>query len=353
MALKIAFSRNLTEEANAGRLNISPAYVKNLHIVNEPENEIFQYFMRADSTLSSPWDKEAFEKGVVDYLEWPFKNLSHYITQHLVAGFGLKHFPGVGAIAFFREIYSDQSFILVPVHAKKKRYHPPALAATYTPNTKKVSIQITPPETIQYTCYRIVMQSEYFAVENTVYELDTTIDAPTVKGDYIIYAIGYNENTGVYSSWSNELTFTVTEGNDTWEPEPMKVPMKLADLVDVNLVDLLNAQMLRYNSETHRWENVNTTEVGATRTITITLTASMWITESDGKFYQNIAVNGLTKYSKVDLQPSPEQLASLRAYGVTLTTKNSEGALRVYAIGVKPIENYVMQATITEVSSDG
>lgn len=352
MALKIAFSRNLTEEANAGRLNISPAYVKNLHIVNEPENEIFQYFMRADSTLSSPWDKKAFEKGVVDYPAWPFKDLNHYITQHLVSGFGLKHFPGVGAIAFFQDMHSNQSFILVPVHAKKKGYHPPTLAATYTPNTKKVSIQITPPEKMHYTCYRIIMQSEYFAVEDTIYELDTTIDAPAVKGNYIIYAIGYNEETGVCSSWSNELTFTVTEGNDTWEPEPMKVPMKLTDLIDVNLVDLLNAQMLRFNAETQKWENVSATAVGATRIVEITLLAAKWVADAElSTYYQEVTIPGTTEFSKVDLQPSAEQLIIFHERDVNFTTVNEDGIITVHAVGDKPQHDYVIQATVTEVTS--
>lgn len=345
MALAFEIVKNLTADADQ---NIEPYYVRTPYLIHEHDNSLFQYYIQSETDLA--WDKRA-DVSLGQYKVLPWVDPQHHLTTRAVSKIGAKQFPQIGAIGFYKDLYTSQSYILVPVHDKQKTFKPPTIDATLSDSIVKLTI--TPPKDITYSCYKIIMRSGYFAVEYVVYNPTTTVAAPLINGTYEVTAIGYNELTGVYSSTSNVVNITVTNGRDSWEPEALQVYLRLRDLVDVNLVDLLNAQMLRFNAETQKWENVDATALGASRTITIALTASMWITESDGRFYQNITVNGLTKYSKVDLQPNPEQLTSLRAYGITLTTKNSEGALRVYAVGVKPIESYVLQATVTEVSVNG
>ena len=89
------------------------------------------------------------------------------------------------------------------------------------------------------------------------------------------------------------------------------------------------------------------------KTTTVTLLSSEWVTESDYQHSQVVAVEGVTPCSKVDLQPSVEQLAIFHEKDITFVTENDGGVITVYCIGQKPANDYSMQATITEVNIDG
>ena len=67
-----------------------------------------------------------------------------------------------------------------------------------------------------------------------------------------------------------------------------------------------------------------------------------------------------TPNTKIDLQPSPDQLAELLKAGITLMAVNElgfdgdgnqTGGLFVYAIGGRPTRDYEMQALLTEVTA--
>ena len=60
-----------------------------------------------------------------------------------------------------------------------------------------------------------------------------------------------------------------------------------------------------------------------------------------------------TVRSKIDLQPSPEQLAIFHEKDVTFTVINEDGVLMVCAIGVRPMQDYTIQCTVTEVAING
>lgn len=70
------------------------------------------------------------------------------------------------------------------------------------------------------------------------------------------------------------------------------------------------------------------------------------------RYYQLVTVNNavITPNSKVDLQPSPEQLAIFHDKDITFTAINRGGNVRVCVIGQKPTQEYVVQCTITEVA---
>lgn len=306
MALTFVVTKDLTSDVTQ---NVLPYFVHTPYIINEPDNSLFQYYIKPDNREA--WDKRAdVALGQYDVLPWvdPQKHLS----MRAVAKIGAKQFPQIGAIGFYKDLYTSQSYILAPVHAEHETFDPPTLVANLT--GKSVSVSITPPKDVTYTCYKIIMRCGYFAVEYVVYNLNSIVPAPLVNGQYTIHVIGYNELKGIYSSWSNIEYITITNGNSTWEPEPLKLPMRLADLVDVSIADLLNAQMLRYNVETQKWENVSSTDVGATRIVMVTLYASDWVaTDQENKHTQVVYVKGVTPNSKVDLQPSDEQLTDRKS----------------------------------------
>lgn len=80
----------------------------------------------------------------------------------------------------------------------------------------------------------------------------------------------------------------------------------------------------------------------------VTLLASAW-TGADSLYSQVVTIGGVTKYSKVDLLPSVEQLAIFHNKDVAFVTENEDGVVTVFAIGDKPTLDYTMQVSITEV----
>lgn len=89
-----------------------------------------------------------------------------------------------------------------------------------------------------------------------------------------------------------------------------------------------------------------------TKTIMVNLLASRWVKENDRQYSQVLAIDDATKYSKVDLQPTMEQLAIFYEKDITFVTENDNGTITIYCIGQKPTNDYVIQATITEVVLD-
>lgn len=84
------------------------------------------------------------------------------------------------------------------------------------------------------------------------------------------------------------------------------------------------------------------------RTVSITLEASKWV-GADGLYTHSLTIDNITPYSKVDLQPSVEQLAIFYEKDITFVVENDNGTITVFCIGQKPANDYTMQATITEV----
>ena len=114
------------------------------------------------------------------------------------------------------------------------------------------------------------------------------------------------------------------------------------ELVTINLAELYD--------KIHELESL----VGRllVKTVTISLLASAWAKESDNQFSQVVSVANITPYSKIDLQPTAEQLKIFHEKDIAFVTENDEGVVTIYCIGQKPANDYVMQATITEVETD-
>lgn len=80
----------------------------------------------------------------------------------------------------------------------------------------------------------------------------------------------------------------------------------------------------------------------------VTLFADSWV--GDGSPYtQVVEVSGATKYSKVDLQPSTEQLSIFYEKDLSFVAENEDGIITVSCVGHKPLNDYTIQITITEV----
>lgn len=84
---------------------------------------------------------------------------------------------------------------------------------------------------------------------------------------------------------------------------------------------------------------------------TITLSTS-W--SGNGPYSQRVTITGATatENSRIDLQPTAAQLATLIDDGVqALTIENNNGTLTAWAVGAETSASMVIQCTITEVET--
>ena len=80
----------------------------------------------------------------------------------------------------------------------------------------------------------------------------------------------------------------------------------------------------------------------------VTLLADAWQGEAS-PYSQVVTIDGVTKYSKIDLQPNAEQLSVFYEKDVTFIAENEDGVVTIVCIGQKPVNDYTLQATMTEV----
>lgn len=85
------------------------------------------------------------------------------------------------------------------------------------------------------------------------------------------------------------------------------------------------------------------------RIVDVELLAANW-TGDTHPYSQVVAIEGGTANSQVDLTPSVEQLTVFYEKDLAFVTENVDGVVTVYAIGQKPANDYVIQATVTEVA---
>ena len=84
--------------------------------------------------------------------------------------------------------------------------------------------------------------------------------------------------------------------------------------------------------------------------VSIALPASAWIEDGANQFHQVVEIDGITPYSKVDLQPTTEQLVIFHQKDIAFVAENDDGIITIYCIGQKPTLDYDMQATVTEIA---
>jgi hypothetical protein len=88
----------------------------------------------------------------------------------------------------------------------------------------------------------------------------------------------------------------------------------------------------------------------------ITLYADRWEQdEGEIMWHQEVVVANatITPYSKVDIQLSAEQIAIFYEKDLAFVTENDGGKVTVYSIGRVPENDYILQATVSEVVLNG
>lgn len=86
----------------------------------------------------------------------------------------------------------------------------------------------------------------------------------------------------------------------------------------------------------------------ANKISTVTLLSSEW-QGATSPYSQVVNIAGATENSKIDLNPTIEQLNIFREKDITFVVANSGGIITVYCIGEKPENDYTIQVSIMEV----
>lgn len=81
----------------------------------------------------------------------------------------------------------------------------------------------------------------------------------------------------------------------------------------------------------------------------VTLSAAAWGGEGEKWHSQVATCKDFTEKCQVDLTPSLEQLEIFYEKDLTFLTQNKGGVVTVYAVGQKPLNDYTIQVTLTEV----
>lgn len=100
---------------------------------------------------------------------------------------------------------------------------------------------------------------------------------------------------------------------------------------------------------------INTAEEGTgvtpvlPRLSTIHLAADSWSGSAE-PYSQPVTIATATTASKVDLQPTAQQIVSLQNEEISLMIENNGGIFTCYALGHKPTVDYTMQVLVQEVA---
>ena len=83
---------------------------------------------------------------------------------------------------------------------------------------------------------------------------------------------------------------------------------------------------------------------------TVTLQAAKWLGDTS-PYSQVVAIGDVTPLTKVDLQPTIDQLDTLYSQSIGFFAVNEDGVVTVFAVGNKPVEDFIIQITMTEVEA--
>ena len=229
---------NLTEYDE----NTDPKLVESLMIANEPNNDIWQYYIKNSRTN----DKQShISYANYSSLEWALP--STHLTSQRVRQIGIKHFPQIGAIGLFTYKYEERTKILAPIHPEQPpKYKKPFFTCTYKDN--KLYFKMAAPKEITYLCYRIICRVDNDAYEYITYENELTVNAPRQGGTYDIYCIGYIDEGQAISEDSVHYDITIPGTPEPPVPENDVFVTKSEFLEDKTLrLYLSNGQQINSN----------------------------------------------------------------------------------------------------------
>lgn len=174
-------------------------------LANQPDNSLYQHYASNNHT---PWQVHT-QITLADYdnLSWS-SSPEVCMTPREVRHIGVKSFPQLGAIGFYRLRYRDLSRVVVPLHPDKEKNVAPVLSLSLDADRKVLSYTITAPDEkeVKYDCYRIDLECNGRTVSHVVYELSGELEVPEQEGTFLCHAIGYLQEGQICSEDSNVIS---------------------------------------------------------------------------------------------------------------------------------------------------
>lgn len=216
--------------------NPDPKLVDQLSIIHEAaDGELVQYYI--DRTTSTEGDKNTYAISVP--VQDEYGNIDHYtyvnypdviwnapkarITRQKIDRLGVKAFPGIGAIAFYKLAYRNLSQIVAPVNYNKARQKAPILQAEISSDQYSVTFTVSNPidlqtheDTVTYIAFRICLVLDYHQLEYITYEKTLTVTNLPISANYLCYAIGYINEGEICSYESNSIVLNLKGIYDQW-----------------------------------------------------------------------------------------------------------------------------------------
>lgn len=152
---------------------------------------------------------------------------------------------------------------------------------------------------------------------------------------------GYTPVKGVdyFDGTDGKDGYTPIKGVDYFDGNDGYTPVKGVDYYTDIEKQTLSAAILEMLKN-----NIKPARIGE-----VTLLADAWVGE--GNLYsQIVTIDGVTENSQVDLTPDVQQLAIFYDKDIAFVTENDGGVVTVFCIGQKPMNDYEIQVTITEVN---
>lgn len=182
------------------------------------------------------------------------------------------------------------------------------------------------------------------------------------------FRIGTNAQlTIAYALFNPDTSIVPFEDVTAWRAwlaeNPIEVDMTLREPIEIQLTESEIAayrQVLMSNSITTLYNTSgapmrlryakDTALCIGTKTEEITLSASKWVEQDGGSHYtQVVSVSGVTANTRIDLNPTPEQLISIVDEGLSMFAANQNGVVTVYCMGGKPATDMTLPIAKQEV----
>lgn len=198
-------------------------------LANQPDNSLYQHYV---SDKHTPWQVHA-KITFADYDSLSWSNPPEVcMTPREVRHIGVKSFPQLGAIGFYRLRYRDLSRVVVPLHPDKEKNLAPVLSLALGADRKILSYTITAPDEkeVDYDCYRIELECNGRTESHVVYELSGELEVPEQKGTFLCHAIGYLQEGQICSKDSNVISLDLP-GNPKARNANFADKQKLAEAI--------------------------------------------------------------------------------------------------------------------------
>lgn len=155
----------------------------NIEMVPELSDLISVYDIRGDNTVH--------RRVASDNLDIPLALVDNNLvfTAQEILSYGIRSFPYLGPYAFWREKYSDNTHIVIPLYNEDVGRLPTVVFESVAGGIKYT---ITPPQDSKYYCYKLHFRQGHFSREYVTYELEGAVELAT--GGYFSSCRGYSRD---------------------------------------------------------------------------------------------------------------------------------------------------------------